>query len=134
MKVTAIILAVILPLLSAAQTDCLSKISDLKKWSFISPAKMQCMTAEADFIQALSYLCSKDKNDLSVPFQKYLSYQEQHQEFFARLKPAMDLWSRTEALAELNRINRDWSIFGYQTEVSMALNILLRVEYICQEK
>jgi hypothetical protein len=122
-----------LPILAQASpaADCLEKVAKAEADLAQSQPIMDCTLKISDAVQALQGLCEWKTLNFKPHFQAYLKYSADQKAAFAIFINATDPAAKMKAELELDRIKRDWPLFGFQGEISELLNSLSSVENSC---
>jgi hypothetical protein len=132
MKILFFMVMSLLPALAQAKaSDCPSQVIKNQKWNYLTEDQIQCMHVHNSFLESLSYLCSKDKSALSKEYAKYRSYELAYEEASKAFSNSTSPSDRARFQFELRKIDREWTIFGFRTEVSQAMSLGYDAEYQC---
>lgn len=101
---------------------CLSKVVVDNSWVGKISSELECLSKNSDFKNGMSYLCSKNQTELSIPYQKFTEMNAKVNAAFAAYKNATDPVSRQQASDDLEDAKRKRSMFGYENEVYQAMS------------
>lgn len=114
--------------------DCFKKVAVSNQWPSLTGAQLQCLEADADFVDGMAFLCLQNQSDISIEYYKYLAAKKKYEDAVATFNAATDSASRTLANLDVQNARQDWSGYGYRSEVDFSRNKISQAAYLCRNQ
>ncbi len=94
----------------------------------VNRALMGPLRPDTDEVKAANAVLHKQDGTASPDYAAYTDYESKYDAAFSKFLQSTVPADRTSMLLDINRIRRDWSVFGHRDEIDSALGVLSAAE------
>ncbi len=126
------------PSWASTSSQCFEKVAEHEnaripgRFPKMTKSQLECLDSNVHFDTTLRGLCNEDQSDLAAKYRKYLVYEKQHRSKFEAFQNATTPAERSAAAFDLQRIEQEWLLFGFRSEIAAHLNRLNTARSNCR--